>query len=150
MFRPLLALLVLTVAALAADAPNTLTPAEKAEGWRLLFDGTSTKGWHAIAKTEMPADWQAVDGELRLVKQEGKTLHTDIVTDEAFTDFDVKWEWNIASGGNSGLKYNLPNPKVNVGCEYQMLDDERHPDAKVRNGEHRTGCPLRPHPAARR
>lgn len=139
MFRSLSLLLLSSVLAFAADAPNTLTEQEKADGWRLLFDGSTTKGWRSLNKPAFPDQWQVAEGELRLVKNDG-AAGGDIVTEEKFGDFELTWEWKISVGGNSGLKYNLPDPKKNVGCEYQMLDDERHPDAKVRDGEHRTGA----------
>lgn len=136
-----LALVAFSAAAtFAADpAANTLTLEEKSAGWKLLFDGTSTKGWHSIGKTTPPpAAWAAEEGELRLLKKDGKTGGGDIVTEEEFTDFELTWDWNIAEGGNSGLKYNLPDPTKGVGCEYQLLDDEKNEDAKVRNGTHVT------------
>jgi Domain of Unknown Function (DUF1080) len=135
-----LCLVALTSAAAfgqSASAP-ALTPAEKAAGWRLLFDGT-TKGWHAIGKPEFPKQgWIAQDGEFRLIKTNGKTGAGDIVSEEEFGDFELTWEWNISAGGNSGVKYNLPNPNKNVGCEYQMLDDEKNGDAKLHNGTRTT------------
>jgi hypothetical protein len=142
MLRSLAFLLVLATAALAADAPNTLSKEEQAAGWKLLFDGTSLKGWTGLpdknGKTELPSGWVPANGELALNHEPG-TTHGDIVTEEKFSDFEVVWEWKIAVGGNSGLKYNLPDPTKNVGCEYQLLDDERHPDAKLHDGTRTTG-----------
>lgn len=118
----------------AADAPNTLTDAEKAAGWKLLFDGKTSAGWVALGKTEFPAGWAAEDGLLKRTTGGG-----DIVTTESFSDFELTWDWNIAKAGNSGLKYNLPDPKKNVGFEYQLLDDVNHPDG-IRGGRlHQTG-----------
>jgi hypothetical protein len=139
MFRHSLLAIVLAASVVAAHAENTLTAEEKAAGWRLLFDGASTAGWHAIGKTGVPADWTAEEGELRLRRTaSGSTLHTDIVTDDKFSDFEVTWDWKIAEGGNSGLKYNLPDENKNVGCEYQLLDDEKHPDGKLHDGTRTT------------
>jgi hypothetical protein len=136
MLRPLLlSLLCFAVTAFAADAPNTLTPAEQADGWRLLFDGASTNGWTALGKDAFPSSgWVIQDGELRLTRIDGKTPHADVVTKEQFSDFELTWEWKIAEGGNSGLKYNLPDPKKGVGCEYQLIDDAKHPDATKHDG----------------
>lgn len=110
-------------AAPAADDPNTLTAAEKAAGWKLLFDGKTMDGWVALGKKSGTPGWVAADGLLKRVAKGG-----DIVTTEVFTDFEVTWEWNIEKAGNSGLKYNLPDPAQNVGFEYQLLDDVNHPD----------------------
>jgi hypothetical protein len=124
--------------AVAESGAPALSPAEKAAGWRLLFDGT-TKGWHSIGKSSFPTQgWIAQDGEFRLVKTNGKTGAGDIVSDELFGDFELTWEWNISEGGNSGVKYNLPNPNRNVGCEYQMLDDAKNGDAKLHDGTRTT------------
>jgi len=132
-----LSLLALAPLALFADEPNNqLTAEEKAGGWKLLFDGTSLKGWQTIGKHEAPKQgWTVQDGELRLVKTNGKTGAGDIVTDVKYSDFELTWDWKIAPGANSGVKYNLPNPDKNVGCEYQLLDDEKHPDAKLHDGK---------------
>jgi hypothetical protein len=60
------------------------------------------------------------------------------VTTEEFENFELTWDWNIAEGGNSGLKYNLPDAGKNVGFEYQLLDDDRHPDGIKGGRSHRT------------
>ena len=134
----LLSLLILTslttVALHAADAPNTLTDAEKAAGWKLLFDGKTSAGWVALGKTEFPGGWVAEDGVLKRAEKGG-----DIVTTEAYTDFELTWDWNVSKVGNSGLKYNLPDPKKNVGFEYQLIDDLNHPDGVKGGRLHQTG-----------
>src|SRR3954468_6682004 len=91
-----LLLLGTALAAFGATPPNTLTDEEKAAGWQLLFDGTSTKGWHVIGQSsEQTPGWSAVDGELQLKRPEGKakSLGKDIVTEREIGDFDLKWEW---------------------------------------------------------
>jgi len=136
-----LLLLGTALAAFGAPPPNTLTGEEKAGGWELLFDGTSTKGWHVIGQNSAGTPgWAATEGELQLRKPEGKTktMGKDIVTDRDYSDFDLKWEWKISPAGNSGLKYNLPDKTKGVGCEYQMIDDQGHPDGKVKGGTHST------------
>lgn len=128
--------IVATSAVFAAE-PNVLTDAEKAAGWRLLFDGKTTAGWRAIGKKEFPAaGWVVEEGSLRHVANAGGG---DIVTVEDFENFEFAWEWKIGKAGNSGVKYNLPNPAVNIGCEYQMLDDAGHPDGRRAGGKNRTG-----------
>lgn len=107
---------------------NTLTSAEQAQGWRLLFDGKTTNGWHGFRRTDVPAGWQAVDGELRRVAQSG-----DLVTSEQFQNFDLTFEWKIGYGGNSGVMYHVTdqgNETYETGPEYQLLDDPHYPDGK--------------------
>ena len=129
MIRPLLAFALLFSSLAYAVEPashNSLTQEEKAAGWKLLFDGTSPTGWVSLGKKTFPtAGWSVKDGTLFLAKGPGGG---DIVTEEQFSDFELKWEWRIAEGGNGGLKYNLPDPTKGVGCEYQLLDDAKHPD----------------------
>src|SRR2546427_7326184 len=79
-----LVLLPAVVPALSAQSPNTLSPAERAAGWRLLFDGKTTAGWRGFKMDSMPAGWQVVDGALTRVAAAG-----DIVTREQFRDFEL-------------------------------------------------------------
>ncbi len=131
----LLSLLAFSLPAFAAD-PNTLSDEEKSGGWKLLFDGKSTTGWRAIGKQEFPAKgWVVEDGTLKHIAKAGGG---DIVTAEDYDNFELVWDWKIGAAGNSGLKYNLPNPKQAVGCEYQMIDDEGHPDGKKGGRLHQT------------
>ncbi len=121
-----------------ADAPNTLTAAEKADGWVLLFDGTTTAGWHGYNQTTMPEGWAVKDGALTRV---GKT--TDISSDKEYGNFDFRFDWRIAAGGNSGVMYHVvESPKYKssyfTGPEFQLLDNLRHPDAKAGKNGNRT------------
>ena len=114
----------------AAESLNTLTTEEKAAGWKLLFDGKTLQGWQLYNKKAAPeAGWKVEDGILKkLAKQRGG----DIVTEKTFDDFDLTWEWRIAAGGNNGLKYLVTEARPSApGHEYQMLDDDTHPDGKV-------------------
>jgi hypothetical protein len=134
--RHLLALAI-TCAGLASMAGdfNTLTDAEKADGWKLLFDGTATSGWRGYATNVFPKGWVIEDGCLKNV---GGAHGGDLVTKEQFTDFDLKFEWRISPGGNSGVKYLVKegkSGKAGVGFEYQVLDDEKNEDSK--NGPNR-------------
>jgi hypothetical protein len=127
-------------------ALNTLTAAEKAAGWRLLFDGKTTKGWRAFKKDAFPEGTRWVVQEGILHRQPGPRSG-DIVTVDQFDSFDLTWEWNIAPGGNSGVKYLVDEAMSKksddgVGFEYQMLDDEKHPDAKKGKDGNRTCASL--------
>ncbi len=115
-------------------AANELTPAEKSEGWKLLFDGTSLHGWRNFKKLAPPQKGWVVHGEslMHLTKGGGG----DIITDSDFGDFELKWEWKVAPGANSGLKYFVTEERSSaIGHEYQLIDDTRHPDAKLAQGK---------------
>jgi hypothetical protein len=115
---------------------NTLTDAEKAAGWKLLFDGQDASAWRAYAHTNFPEGaWVVEDGCLKNV---GGAHGGDLVTKEEFTDFDLKFEWRISPGGNSGVKYLVKEGKTGhagVGFEYQVLDDLKNEDST--NGPNR-------------
>jgi len=121
--------LLLALSARASE-PNQLTDAEKLAGWKLLFDGHSTKGWRGYEKTAMPAKGWRVEGGL--LKKIGGERGGDIITVEKFNDFDLTWDWRISPAGNNGIKYLVTEDRPSApGHEYQMIDDTRNPDAKV-------------------
>ena len=127
----------------AMPAPVALSPEEKKAGFRLIFDGVSPAGWRIFGREDPPGDrWTVRDGVLACAAGEGKQSEgtQDLVTRERFGDFDLRWEWRIAPGGNSGVKYFVDEARGKpLGHEYQMLDDDGHPDAK--NGaDRRTGA----------
>ncbi len=129
----LLALLACAALAHAAEL-NTLTDAEKKDGWQLLFDGKTFNGWRGYRQKAMPAaGWEIQDGTLKTV---AKVKGSEIITEQKFKDFELSWEWRIAPAGNNGIKYFVleERPKA-PGHEYQMLDDDGHPDGKI--GPHR-------------
>jgi len=108
--------------------PNTLSAAERAAGWRLLFDGRSTAGWRGFRQTAMPSGWDVADGALTRVGGGG-----DIVTVDEFTDFELALEWRIAPGGNSGIMYRVSeagDATHFTGPEMQVLDNAGHPDGR--------------------
>jgi hypothetical protein len=138
-----LALLVATVMAGSAQnaaGPNKLSAADQAAGWRLLFDGVSTKGWRGFGKPAGTTNgWVAQDGWLRHAKTTGQDSKGsgDIVTVETFNDFDLRFDWKVSVGGNSGVKYLVvENRDGPIAHEYQVIDDTKHPDALI--GPHRT------------
>lgn len=121
----ILAAIVLTV---EGQATNTLTAAEKAAGWRLLFDGKSVAGWRGFKAEKPPEGWKAVDGVLT---REGKG--GDLLTVEEFGDFELSLEWKIEKGGNSGIFYRAVEDSDAVywsGPEMQILDNAGHQDGK--------------------
>lgn len=117
----------------AAKAPaaadlNTLTAAERRDGWRLLFDGKTTKGWRGYREKAAPAGWQVVDGALARVDKAG-----NLSTEEQFGNFELALEWKIGEGGNSGVMYRVTEAHeepYETGPEMQVLDDARHADGK--------------------
>lgn len=135
---PLIAILLSCAAAALGGELNTLTPAEKAGGWKLLFDGKETSGWRAYAHPDFPQKgWGIEDGCL---KNEGGVRAGDLVTKETFTDFDLKFEWRVSPGANSGVKYLVKEGttgKAGVGFEYQVLDDDANPDGQLH--KHKAG-----------
>ena len=111
-----------------AQVSSALTPAEKAAGWRLLFDGHTTNGWRGYMQDGMPEGWQAVDGALTRVGRAG-----DIITSESYRSFELSLEWKIGPGGNSGVFYRAiegPEAIYMVAPEMQVLDDAGHPDGQ--------------------
>jgi hypothetical protein len=130
----------------AGSQMNTLTEAEKNNGWKLLFDGQTTNGWRGAYKDQFPdKGWVVEDGTLTILKSDGSesASYGDIVTVEAYDNFELSFEFKLTEGANSGLKYYVvehqPKPKGSAfGLEYQVLDDDKHPDAKMGNNGNRT------------
>lgn len=108
--------------------PNNLSEAEQEQGFKLLFDGQSTEQFKSVDGEDFPAEgWQVKEGEL-VVLPGGKG--GSIITKEEFGPFELKFDFMFTEGANSGIKYGLGNNGPSVGLEYQILDDENHPDAK--------------------
>lgn len=106
----------------------SLTAAERADGWRLLFDGRTTAGWRGYKKDEFPDGWQVVDGELTRVAAAG-----DIITTDQFGDFELALEWKVGPAGNSGVFYRVTeegDQSYHTGIEMQVLDDSGHIDGQ--------------------
>ena len=136
----------------ATDCPiinlnlNDLSPAEKAQGWRLLFNGRDLNGWRSAFKTTTPtAGWQVDQGILRIQGSNGQESKSfgDLVTTENFQAFELTFDFQLTEGANSGVKY-FVDEKLDaaggsaIGLEYQLLDDEKHPDAKLGAAGNRT------------
>jgi hypothetical protein len=136
---------------------NVLTDRESAEGWILLFDGKTFDGWRGLGREGIPeGHWVIENGTIRKVPSGDVPLQADgqplaggdLVTTGTFENFELYLEWRISPAGNSGIKYNVseelsissPPPFAALGFEYQILDDDRHPDAQ--NGPDRTAAAL--------
>ncbi len=148
-----LAAILLVAAATVISAsqtaqPNALTAAERTDGWRLLFDGKTLNGWRSYDPSKNAVKgWTIDNGCLKNMKSNGtpNSGGGDIVTLDQFVDFDVRFDWRISPGGNSGVKY-LVHERLNaagapmwegddgrsaVGHEYQIIDDEHHAEAPL-------------------
>lgn len=125
---------------------NTLTNREKEEGWKLLWDGKTTEGWRGAKLDKFPSEgWSIEDGELIVADSGGAESENggDIVTLKKYGDFELEADFKLTKGANSGIKY-FVDTELNqgkgssIGCEYQILDDEFHPDAKMGTDGNRT------------
>ncbi len=119
--------------------PNTLSEREARDGWRLLWDGKTTSGWRGARLDRFPpGGWAIRDGLLTVVDSGGKESAAggDIVTLDQYGRFELIVEYNMTPGANSGIKY-FVDTDLNkgegsaIGCEFQILDDDVHPDAKA-------------------
>jgi hypothetical protein len=138
----------------ATTAANQLSEAERAAGWRLLWDGKTTAGWRsAKAETFPQAGWQIKDGVLSVRSNGGAESAGggDIITQERYSNFELMVDFKITPGANSGIKY-FCQPNLDpitgsgaktttgsaIGLEFQILDDARHPDTKLGRDGNRT------------
>jgi len=110
----------------ASNKPNHITEHEAQLGWKLLFDGQTTDGWHNFKQAGVNDGWTVEDGNL-IALGKGGDLGGDIITDDQFEDFELYLEWSISEGGNSGVFFNVLEgdyPTVYAtGPEYQLIDD---------------------------
>ena len=145
--RALLALLAAVLPAVPACAPaSDEARADDPPEWQPLFDGVSFDGWRGVGRDTIPsAHWAIEDGTIRKLASgtvptaaDGQPLEGgDIMSVATFRDFEFSFEWKVSPGGNSGVKYNvseamsteLPPRHAALGFEYQVLDDDLHPDA---------------------
>jgi hypothetical protein len=110
----------------AQRGAHTLTEAEARDGWRLLFDGETLKGWRGFRSESPPAGWKAIDGALVRDGAGG-----DIMTVDQFASFELRLEWKLAKGGNSGIMFHVTQDggqTYETGPEFQVLDNAGHKD----------------------
>jgi hypothetical protein len=125
---------------------NELTSNEIRKGWRFLWDGKTTDGWKGAKTEEFPEfGWEIKDGELSVLESGGaESRHGgDIVTKDKFSSFELELDFKITPGANSGIKYFVDTDLnqgagSSIGCEFQVLDDKLHPDAKMGVSDNRT------------
>ena len=123
-----------TAVAGPCDGLNTLTDAERSDGWQLLFDGSSLNGWHGY-NGQSTESWGIEDCSIKSAGTDdnyGSDMRSDITTDGEFTNFELSFDWKASTGGNSGLIYAVvEDPKYKAaymtGPEYQLLDDVGFP-----------------------
>lgn len=126
---------------------NALTKDETREGWQLLFDGVSTKGWHTYGNKPVGKVWKVADSTLYLeVSKTGNRQISDggdLITDHEYDNFELKLEWKIETAGNSGILFYVHEDSAKykrpwqTGLEMQVLDNDGHADAKI--NKHRAG-----------
>ncbi len=123
------------------NIPNDLNAEEKAQGWRLLWDGKTAAGWRGARAEGFPAQgWSMANGELSVLP---KGRGGDIMTEEEFGAFELQMDFKVSTAANSGIFYLLTSPHDPAsgapnGLEFQILDDERHPDARIGADGNRT------------
>jgi hypothetical protein len=126
--------LLMVIASLAFTVSKTKSPiTNKKAGWISLFDGKSLKGWHGYNKTGTVKNWDIEDGALVCLGAAKDASGGDIVTDQKFANFELKWEWKVNKGSNSGVMYHVvEGPKwhspYETGPEYQIIDDIGFPE----------------------
>jgi hypothetical protein len=125
--------------------PNTLSEQEKKNGFSLLWDGKTTSGWRGAYKATFPEKgWEIKDGILSVMPSGGaeSTNGGDIITEKKYGPFELQFDFRLSEGANSGVKYFVTATEGNkgsaIGPEYQILDDEKHPDAKLGRDGNRT------------
>lgn len=126
-------MIVALLTALVLQPDNTLTPREEKQGWRLLFDGKSTAGWHSFKETGIRPGWTVKDGVLAITDASNAG---DIVTDGKYDWFELQLDWNVGKGQNSGVMFHVADDSETIwtsGPEIQIYDDHGEAGAQ-KNG----------------
>lgn len=125
--------------------PNKLSAFEQSNGYKLLFDGKTSKNWQSVQHQNFPAKgWEIKNGIIKVLKSDGgeSTNGGDIITKDQYKAFDLSFEFKLTEGANSGIKYFVTLKEKTqgsaIGLEYQLLDDAKHPDAKMGREGNRT------------
>jgi hypothetical protein len=128
-----------------AQAPNTLTKKEKKQGWKLLFDGKTTKGWHTYLRDTVGSKWQVKEGSIIFDPTKPNSGGGDIVTNDEYENFDFRLEWKVEKGSNSGIIFDIQEKNqpgyrqtYESGPEMQVLDNIDAQDNKPET--HLAGC----------
>ncbi|RQV94525.1 DUF1080 domain-containing protein [bacterium] len=129
---------------------NGLTEEEKAEGWMLLFNGQDFDGWRGYNKESVPGAWSIDDNAIKIngsgEGEAGAEDGGDIIYDEKFKNFELKFDWKVSKGGNSGIFYMAREfeelPIYRSAPEYQILDNENHLDARLGKDGNRKSASL--------
>jgi hypothetical protein len=106
------------------QADNTLTAAEKKDGWKLLFDGKTTQGWRPFQNRAQDS-WEVVGNTLHC-KMEGAKEHNDLLTMDQYSSFELEFDWKVDPNANSGVLYHVVethHSSYETGPEYQLIDD---------------------------
>jgi Domain of Unknown Function (DUF1080) len=123
---------------------NNISEQEKAQGVKLLFNGKDFTGWRAVHGDKMPEKrWNVVNGIIEISPSDGSETGNDIVTNQQYGAFELTFDFKLTDGANSGVKYFVNEEfesggKSGIGLEFQVLDDEKHPDAKLGAAGNRT------------
>lgn len=128
--------LAMGLACASFGADNTLTDAELQDGWQLLFNGEDMEQWRNFKKPDLDSRWVVEDGSMTLTGKGGG----DILTKQSYGNFDLRLEWKISEGGNSGIFFLVDEQGRRIyshAPEIQILDNERHSDRKI--DSHRSG-----------
>ena len=139
---------LVTIGILSSSSPVKEKETESnTDKWESIFDGETLNGWHRFNRKGIAPIWTAKDGVLTFdpaLRPKGDYIH-DIVSDKIYKSFQLSIEWNIAEGGNSGIFWAVQegeshNKPYSTGPEIQVLDNERHPDAKANPNYHQAGA----------
>jgi hypothetical protein len=141
----MLCVVLLNACSSSSDQHNVLTDQEKSEGWALLFDGASTKGWHVYNRGNMPSAWSADSGRLVCNPHAKNVKHGDLVTDKEYSNYELTFEWKISKAGNSGVFLNVQeSPEFGAtfatGPEYQLLDDKNVEPDYIKDQTHKAAA----------
>ncbi|WP_286847383.1 3-keto-disaccharide hydrolase [Proteiniphilum sp. UBA5463] len=133
-----------------ADATDCVEMTAAGEGWITLFNGTDFTGWRGYNRADMPSAWTIEDGAIKIngsgMGEAGAKDGGDIIYDQKFKNFELTFEWKVSEGGNSGVFYlaqELEGKQIYESApEYQILDNAKHPDAKLGKDGNRQSASL--------